>query len=203
MIVPPQQAPRSSALAGVSPIPARSSPGKRSGLRAGLPHEDGVLGAAVAHWPPNALDSGVAARRGGRFPATPPNNLNGTSTGLSFGQFPSKHTPSPPRTLGRTMPRVPGSRPAVEALGAGVSAAQGSWRVGGGSRGPSARRERRVRVPGWVAARARLAARRDPAGCGRGSAGKEEEEEEDLCNSLLLLLLLLSRFSHVRLCATP
>ncbi|XP_043323870.1 serine/arginine repetitive matrix protein 3-like [Cervus canadensis] len=179
VIVPPQQAPRSSELAGVSLIPARSSSGKRSGRRAGPPHEDGVLGAAVARWPPNALDRGLAGRRGGRFPAAPTDNLNGTSTGLSFGQFPSKHTLSPPRTLGRTMPRVPGGSPAVAALGrAGVSAAQGSWRVGGGSKGSSARRERRVRVPGWVAARVRRAARRDPAGGGRGSAGKEEEEED-------------------------
>ncbi|XP_043774511.1 uncharacterized protein LOC122703955 [Cervus elaphus] len=132
VIVPPQQAPRSSELAGVSLIPARSSSGKRSGRRAGPPHEDGVLGAAVARWPPNALDRGLAGRRGGRFPAAPTDNLNGTSTGLSFGQFPSKHTLSPPRTLGRTMPRVPGGSPAVAALGrAGVSAAQGSWRVGG------------------------------------------------------------------------
>lgn len=129
MIVPPQQAPRSSELAGVSLIPARSSSGKRSGRRAGPPHEDGVLGAAVARWPPNG-DRGVAGGRGGRFPAAPTDNLNGTSTGLSFGQFPSKHTLSPPRTLGRTMPRAPGSSPAVAALGRGCLGRSGE--LGGG-----------------------------------------------------------------------
>lgn len=71
VIVPPQQAPQSSALAGISLIPARSSR-KRSGLRrcrGPLPRTM-MLGATVARWPPRAGQPGGSAQ-GGDSPPPP------------------------------------------------------------------------------------------------------------------------------------